>query len=136
VDGDCQIAEADETNNAASTSFGVGPDLWIEDFGAVVNGSSVTYTALVCSGSLATDPPLLKFWLNLAAAPDCTTPTPIYQTMLASLASANTCQMVSGTVPSMASGTYTSWLLVDGGCVADEMDESNNTRSVAVTVSP
>jgi len=135
VDGTCSITEVDESNNDSSKPYSVGgqPDLVVSNFDISVNGSTVTYSAMVCNQGASTSTPFdVEIYYDLASAPGCTTISSRESTV-GGLAS-GACTTVSYVRTGTPNGVYTGWARVDADCAVTESNESNNNASKTYSV--
>lgn len=139
ADQKCTFPEPNETNNLQSSSYAIAPtqpDLTIVALTAIPNGSTVTYSALVCNGGLdITSSFTAGFYLNRTTAPNCQATPDLVVTHSSGLASGN-CVSLSQTKSAVEPGSYTAWALVDQSCQISEYNENNNTASFSYTVTP
>lgn len=141
VDPACKLAELDESNNTASTSYVVGgnlPDLTVKSFKAQPSGSTVTYTVEVCTNHIAIVGRIEigiywgKWWGG--KKPECSTASSDGYLSIDGGLAANSCQTVTHVRTKVDPGTFTEWVLVDHHCKLTEAVETNNTASVTFTV--
>lgn len=140
VDPGCKLAELDESNNTASTSYVVGgklPDLTVKSFKAQPSGSTVTYTVEVCTNHIAIADRIKigLYWAEWRKSkkPECSTASADGYLSIDGLA-ANSCQTVTHVRKDVDPGTFTEWVLVDRDCKLKEAVETNNAASVTFTV--
>jgi len=134
TDGDCAVAEMNETNNVDSEKYSVGlPDLVLTNLYIQVNGTSVAYQVTVCNnGDDVTSATVVKLYYDLTGPPSCST-SHSQQATVNSLAS-GMCTVLNFSRTGAPAGSYTAWALADGGCAVTEMNENNNWRKEAYAV--
>ncbi len=134
ADAGCAVPEYNETNNAQSGVYTMGPsspNLELSSLDTTVSGSTVTYDVKVCNTG-KTIPSGSPFVLGLAydakAAPACGATFDDEVTVSAGLAE-GACITRSFTRKNVAAGSRTAWAVVDAGCTMDELDETDNAAS-------
>ncbi len=136
LDGDCLIAEQDETNQTASAGYAVArPDLYVASLKATVNDLMVTYKAEVCNkGTSVVKGFFVDLYHNRATAPGCSSPRDARVSFNG--VGAGACKVYSFTRQNTPVGKHTAWVMADGGCAVTESDEGNNTGKAAHEVVP
>lgn len=111
-----------------------GPDLVVSLFSATVNDTTVSFSAEICNIGASVDQLFdLRVFFDQTSAPGCAESADEYET-IAEL-DAGECLQHTFTRNNTPLGSYTAWVVVDGGCVLLETDESNNHISAEYTVS-
>ncbi len=123
ADGDCHLAETNESNNAAKSAYTVAkPDLYVLGLKVAVADRTATYTATVCNkGTTALGPWVVELFYNRATAPVCTEHAENAQLTHQGLG-AGACVTKVFTYKAAAVGANTAWALADGDCHRDEAD--------------
>jgi subtilase family serine protease len=142
VDSGCVVVEANETNNVASKTYEVGPDITLSPPIASVSGSTVTYSVQVCNhGTVATGAFSVRLWYDAVAAPGCSTTGADHTWSVANLAAWSGDPLVSCTTlthvrSGAPAGSYQAWFFGDATCAVAESDETNNIRDTYYAISP
>ncbi|MFH1486804.1 MAG: CARDB domain-containing protein, partial [Chloroflexota bacterium] len=122
VDSGCAVEELNETNNTASRSYAVGPDINLSNPAVSVSGSSVTYSVYVCNlGTTSTGAFEVKFWYHALSAPGCSTTGADKTWTVSNLSSwagdpTVSCTTLTYVRNNTLPGSYTAWFFGDSSC--------------------
>ena len=143
ADGDNQMTEPDETNNASYAVVRIGPDLHISGAvsapasalaGAVIQVTETTRNRGVSSAAAS----VTKFYLGTTPTFDPAAPLIGSRPVPALAALAVSTATTSVTIPASAgaAGTYYLFAVADGDNQMTEPDEANNAASAVVKIGP
>lgn len=134
ADGDCDISEASELDNTLLANYTVSPpDLQVSAFTVKATGTTLDYRVTVCNkGSSISSSFDIDLFYHGTTAPGCGSKRDLYATV-SGLATGN-CVTLNLKRTATPAGTYASWVLADGGCMITESDETNNGKSLTVSV--
>ncbi|MCC6746640.1 MAG: hypothetical protein IT371_03215 [Deltaproteobacteria bacterium] len=139
ADSGCAVSEADEANNTDFSAYGIAPsqpDLFVASINAVVVGSQVTYTTMVCNAGTAVSSDFsVGLLFNGSSVPGCVTTFDHADTVTGGLGQ-GACRTLTHVRTGATSGSYQAWAMVDRGCAVTEFSEVNNTASDYYTVLP
>jgi subtilase family serine protease len=136
-----QVAESLETNNVRFAAINLGPDLSVSAAsapGTVVAGTSITVTDTVKnSGADIAPPSTTRFYLSVNSLLDANdTLLGAERSVPALGVDATSMGSTSVAIPAGLSGRHYLIIVADGDGVVVESKETNNTRTISLTINP
>lgn len=132
------IGSANEANNKASRTYGLGTDLEVGVPAVTPNGSSVEYRVRICNrGTVATGPYNVALWYDRDAAPTCGATGASYtwsgQASLPPTGDAR-CTTLTHSRSGAPAGSYKAYVFADPTCVIAETNSANDVNSKTYAV--